>query len=307
MTEKKSGIVVVGSMNMDLSVNTAEFPKAGETVFGSSILQSPGGKGANQAVAAALVGGQVSLIAMRGDDAYGELLAQLAEKAGVDVSLIHSSREEKTGTAVITVDSRGENTIVISPGANSLMAPEVVESSLLAAKAPAVVSVIGEISISAMKQALLTARQIGAESVLNPSPYDSSVLDILNLATVLVVNQHEASAITGIPDPTSDWTGTLARFIALGSKVVIVTLGADGAMILDCSSEDPPLKVEAVKVQAVDTTGCGDAFAGALCVEIAAGKNIVDAVQFAVQVASYAATSAGAQSSYGTRKQVQGN
>jgi ribokinase len=298
-------LVVVGAMNMDLAVATQELPKKGESVLGSSILQSPGGKGANQAVAAALVGGTVSLISMRGDDQYGRELIDSAIASGVDVSLVQVSDEELTGTAVIAVDSHGDNMIVISPGANSLITPEIASANLKNAKDVSVVSICGELPLPTIKAALETAGPLGAISVLNLSPYNPAALEFLGLAKVLVVNQHEAADITGIPNPLQDWPATIAGFAALGCSTVVVTLGADGAMILDClDPSSAPIKVDSIKVNAVDTTGCGDAFTGAMCVELANGKDISTAVKFAVQVAAYAATSAGAQRSYGTREQI---
>ena len=298
-------LVVVGAMNMDLAVATQELPKKGESVLGSSILQSPGGKGANQAVAAALVGGTVSLISMRGDDQYGRELIDSAIASGVDVSLVQVSDEELTGTAVIAVDSHGDNMIVISPGANSLITPEIASANLKNAKDVSVVSICGELPLPTIKASLETAGALGAISVLNLSPYNPAALEFLGLAKVLVVNQHEAADITGIQNPLQDWPATIAGFAALGCSTVVVTLGADGAMILDClDPSSAPIKVDSIKVNAVDTTGCGDAFTGAMCVELANGKDISTAVKFAVQVAAYAATSAGAQRSYGTREQI---
>ena len=298
-------LVVVGAMNMDLAVSTQELPKKGESVLGSSILQSPGGKGANQAVAAALVGGTVSLISMRGDDQYGRELIDSARQSGVDVSLVQVSDQELTGTAVIAVDSHGDNMIVISPGANSLITPDIASAKLKLAKDVSVISICGELPLPTIKASLETANELGATSVLNLSPYNPAALEFLRLAKVLVVNQHEAADITGVSNPLQDWPATTSGFAALGCSTVVVTLGADGAMILNCLDQKaPPVKVDSVKVTAVDTTGCGDAFTGAMCVELANGKDISTAVKFAVQVAAFAATSAGAQRSYGTLQQI---
>lgn len=298
-------IAIVGAMNMDLAVATKELPKKGESVLGSSILQSAGGKGANQAVAAALVGGSVNLISMRGDDAHGEALIAAAQKSGVDTSLVQISQDTATGTAVIAVDSHGDNMIVISPGANAQITPQIARENLLKAGELSVVSICGELALPAIQSALETAKEIGATSVLNLSPYNPDAIALLPLTSVLVVNQHEAADITGVPDPRADWPATIAGFKKVGSTQVVVTLGAEGAMILDCTDENSkPVHVEAIKVKAVDTTGCGDAFTGSLCVELAAGAQMVDAVKFAVKAAGFAAKKAGAQISYGTREQI---
>lgn len=304
-TKNASAIAVVGAMNMDLSVTTKELPKKGESVLGSTIVQSAGGKGANQAVAAALVGGNVTLVSMCGDDLYGEQLVDAATEAGVNMKLVGVDASEKTGTAVIAVDSHGDNMIVISPGANSLITPQIAEKGLRAITDLTVVSICGEVPLSTIKASLITAQEIGATSVLNLSPYNPDAISLLPLASVLVVNQHEAADITGIADPLADWLATTAAFKKVGSQTVVVTLGEDGAMILDCIDENfVPTKVDAIEVKAVDTTGCGDAFTGSLCVELAAGASMVDAVQFAVKVAGIAATASGAQKSYRTREHV---
>ena len=293
-------------MNMDVVVTTAKLPQKGESVIGSPIQLYPGGKGANQAVAAALVGASTSLISMRGDDEYGRSLLKSIDAAGVDTSLIAVSESESTGTAVIVVDSHGDNTIVISPGANNHITEQVASESLLQVDRPGVVSVCGELQLATIKAALETAAELGATSVLNLSPYNRNAIALLPLAHVLVVNQHEAADITGLPIVAADWRATAEAFAAVGSTLVVVTLGADGAVVLDCQNpEAAPFKVDAIKIQAVDTTGCGDAFTGSLCAELASGKSLTEAVTFAVQVAGFAATSAGAQVSYGTRSQIE--
>lgn len=303
MTAKR--IAVVGAMNMDLVSNVLELPNKGESVLGSSISELPGGKGANQAVAAALVGGDSVFISMRGDDAFGESLIESVLAAGVDVSLVGVSTTDSTGTAMIVVDSNGDNMITISPGANTLISPEIARESLLAVGNLEIVSVCGELPLSTIRSSLETAREVKVKSVLNLSPYNPSAIDLLALTSVLVVNQHEAAAITGIRDPQSNWPATMHAFKDLGSTDVVVTLGENGAVILNCAKENfEPVKIDAVQVTAMDTTGCGDAFTGALCVELALGNSLEVGVGFAVQVAGYAAASAGAQVSYGTRAEV---
>lgn len=303
MTVKK--IAVVGAMNMDLVSRVAELPKKGESVLGSSISELPGGKGANQAVAAALVGGEAVFISMRGNDAFGDSLVNSVEASGVDVSLVGVSESASTGTAMIVVDSNGDNMITISPGANSLITPEIASESLMSAGVIEIVSVCGELLLATISKSLETAKKKNSRSVLNLSPYNPKAIELLAMTSVLVVNQHEAADITGVRNPASDWSATMTAFRELGSRDVVVTLGEQGAVILDCTVENfVPILVGAVKVTAIDTTGCGDAFTGALCVELSAGQSMVNAVEFAVKVAGYAAASAGAQVSYGTRAQV---
>lgn len=290
---------------MDLVSNVLELPNKGESVLGSSISELPGGKGANQAVAAALVGGDSVFISMRGDDAFGESLIESVSAAGVDVSLVGVSTTDSTGTAMIVVDSNGDNMITISPGANGQITPEIARESLLSIGELAIVSICGELPLPTIRSSLETAAEVGVRSVLNLSPYNPSAIDLLALTSVLVVNQHEAANITGVSDPQSNWSATMSAFRNLGSTDVVVTLGENGAVILKCAVENSgPTKIDAVQVTAIDTTGCGDAFTGALCAELALGNLLEVGVSFAVQAAGFAAASAGAQVSYGTRAEV---
>ncbi len=305
VNRKRSAVAIVGSMNMDLAVTTNSLPSPGETVVGSSIVQSPGGKGANQAVAASLLGAKVSLIAMTGDDNFGKVLVDSALSAGVDVSLVHTDYRAKTGTAIITVDAEAENTIVISPGANEALMPSLVRASLLKADDLAVVSACLEVPIETVTEALRSGREFGATTVLNLSPFDRKSAGLVALSDILIVNQHELSELLQMRVEDTDWIQIKKELKAMSAKVVLVTLGSDGCVILDCNNSDSEIvKIDAHKVEAVDTTGCGDAFAGAICSELAAGSNIFEAAKFASRVASYAAKSFGAQNSYGTRAQV---
>lgn len=301
----RNAITVVGSMNMDLSVSTHNLPKPGETVVGGALNQSPGGKGANQAVAAALLGAKVSLIAMTGDDSFGKALVDSALSAGVDTSLVQVDFMKNTGTAVITVDSNAENTIVISPGANQSLSPSLAKACLFNAGEISVLSACMEVPHATVEEALRTGRELGAMTILNLSPFDRTALNLLPLADVLLVNRHELEEIVGEDVVNAGWLTAKASLGNLGSKSVVVTLGAEGAVILECDKENSlPLPVQAFKVQPVDTTGCGDAFAGAICSELAAGATLQEAAEFAAKVASYAARFPGAQNSYGTRAQI---
>lgn len=305
LNRMRHAIAVVGSMNMDLAVTTQTLPRPGETVVGSSLVQSPGGKGANQAVSAALLGGKVSLIAMTGDDNFGKLLVDSAMTAGVDVDLVQVDYKEKTGTAVITVDASAENTIVISPGANKSLMPSLVRACLLKAGELAVVSACLEVPYETVLESLKTGREIGAITVLNLSPFARISINLIPFADVLIVNQHELAEIIGEGEVELGWVACRDALKKVGAKSAVVTLGADGAVVLDCDDTTiEPVIVDAIKVQAIDTTGCGDAFAGAICAELASGATLGEAAKFAARAASYAAKFPGAQNSYGTRAQV---
>ncbi|MBA8989591.1 ribokinase [Curtobacterium pusillum] len=277
-------IVVVGSLNADLVVRTERFPKPGETVQGSDLAILPGGKSANQAVAAGRLGGTVRLIGAVGDDGNGALLRDSVAAAGVETTHVAVREGVATGTAVITVDSAGENTIVISAGANGTLTPDDVPAD--AFEGAGVLGLCLEVSIDVVLAAARAARAAGVTVLTNLSPFGAVPQELLDLTDVLLVNEHEA--------------------VSLGEHGVrrsIVTRGGAGCTVHD--GDDDPVSVDAVRVEPVDTTGCGDAFMGAVALRLAAGDSLVDAARFAVGVGAYAATKPGAQSSYPTASELE--
>ncbi|MFI7007000.1 ribokinase [Streptomyces sp. NPDC050145] len=291
-------LLVVGSANADLVVGVERRPGAGETVLGSDLVVHPGGKGANQAVAAAKLGARTALLARVGDDGHGRLLRESMESAGVDTSGVLVGGAP-TGVALITVDPSGDNSIVVSPGANGRLTPDDVRAARELFAAAPVVSTLLEIPLDTVAE---VARSLadGARLVLNPSPPAPLPGEVLAVCDPLIVNEHEAAVILGTePGATpEEWATAL---LALGPRSVVVTLGSEGALVADASGAR---RVASVKVEAVDTTGAGDAFTAALAWRLGTGASLADAAAYAARVGAAAVTKEGAQASYPTADEV---
>ncbi|MFZ4894956.1 ribokinase [Plantibacter sp. Mn2098] len=315
---QSSRIVVVGSLNADLVVHTARFPQPGETLLGSELTVVPGGKGANQAVAAGRLGGSVSMVGAVGDDPHGRLLLDSLRDSGVDVDHIDRLHGVATGTAVITVDDAGENTIIVSPGANGTLGVDAADSTVVdrvttVLDGAGVLCLCLEIPMETVLASAKLARDAGALVLLNLSPYGPVPEELLELTDVLLVNEHEAVDLAGTTaradggaasdDGSVDWDATASALGTLGVDRVVITTGAAGSVVVDGAR--PIVAVPSPKVTAVDTTGCGDAFMGSLALRLANGDELVDAARFASTVGSYAATGAGAQASYPTPAQLE--
>ncbi|MEW9871555.1 ribokinase [Arthrobacter sp. HS15c] len=307
--EKGGRIVVVGSLNADLTIYCERLPLPGETVHGTGFAVNPGGKSANQAVAASLLGADVSLIGAVGDDANGEMLLSSAAGAGVDVGHVRSV-PEATGVAVIAVDAHGENNIIISAGANGTLSPADVSAAADAFDGAAVVCLCLEVSPETVEAAARAGHNAGATVLLNLSPYAGISQELAELADVLLVNAHEASLFLGsgdVPDAAmpgaaaddADWDRIRGRFAERGLDRVLVTLGADGSVVLDSQAAGPKVtRIAPTAVKAVDTTGAGDAFTGAVAARLAAGDPLAAAAAFASVAAALAATRKGTQAAY---------
>ncbi|MCC3653915.1 MULTISPECIES: ribokinase [Streptomyces] len=288
-------LLVVGSANADLVIGVDRRPGAGETVLGSDLAVHPGGKGANQAVAAARLGARTALLARVGGDAYGRLLLDAQRAAGVDTVGVLVG-EEPTGVAVITVDAAGDNSIVVSPGANARLEPGDIRAAGSLLASARVVSAQLEIPMAAVAEAV-RSRAPGARLVLNASPPAQLPPQVLAACDPLVVNEHEALALlAGHPAAEADepaaWASAL---LSRGPRSVVITLGAAGALAAD---RNGVVTVPAPRVAVVDTTGAGDAFTGALAWRLSAGDGLETAVRYAVRVGSAACARAGAQSSF---------
>ena len=299
-------IVVVGSLNADLTIYCERLPLPGETVHGTGFAVNPGGKSANQAVAASLLGGAVSLVGAVGADANGDMLLSSAAGAGVDISGVRTSATEATGVAVIAVDANGENNIIISAGANGTLTPADVAAAAETFDRAAVVCLCLEVSLDTVEAAARAGHDAGATVLLNLSPYAEIPQQLADLTDVLLVNAHEASLFLGsaeIPGSdadVSDWEAVRLHFAERGLQRVLVTLGADGSMVLDslAPSGQQLVRVAPIKVKAVDTTGAGDAFTGAVAARLAAGAPLADAAAFASIAAALATTRKGTQAAY---------
>ncbi|MDF7663255.1 ribokinase [Bifidobacterium sp. ESL0763] len=301
-------ISIVGSMNADYTVTTERLPQPGETLNGGPLQILPGGKSGNQAAVAARIGANVTMFGAVGSDANGDFLLGRLQDAGVDTSHVRHVGGA-SGTTVITVDAKGENTIIYSAGSNAKVDMDYVNSqkeTLLAS------SVLGLCLESPMETVTATAKMChdaGIKVLLNDSPFTAELPEeLIRYADVLLVNEHEMAQLLGIGEPEdgdwlgSDWGAIAASMHEFGFKEAIVTLGGDGAVVIDADGSTH--HVEAATVDAKDTTGCGDAFMGTLLAGLSSGLSIRDSASLAVYVAGYAATNYGAQASYGTGEEI---
>lgn len=299
-TPDRYDLLVVGSANADLVIGVERRPAPGETVLGSDLAVHPGGKGANQAVAAARLGARTALLARVGDDAHGRLLRESQEAAGVDTGGVLVGGAP-TGVALITVDPSGDNSIVVSPGANARLTPKDIRAARPLFDAARVVSVQLEIPLDTVAE---TARTLapGTRLVLNPSPPAALPGHVLTACDPLVLNEHEARHLLGdeAGDTPQDWARAL---LALGPRSVVVTLGSAGALVADTRTGEF-VGVPSPEVEAVDTTGAGDAFTAALAWRLGLGEDLTVAAAFAVRVGAAAVTRRGAQESFPTADEV---
>ncbi|WP_016699622.1 ribokinase [Actinoalloteichus spitiensis] len=300
------GVLVVGSANADLVVSVDRRPGPGETVLGSDTTVAPGGKGANLAVAAARLGARVALLAAVGADQHGELLRASLRDAGVATDLVRAD-ERPTGVAYITVTADGENSIVVAPGANSSVSESDVEGASRRIATAAVLSCSLEVPLPAVRRAVRLASGAGVRVVVNLSPVADLGDDVLGALDPLIVNEHEASQLLAsarpgppgadpVGPPSSRARRTARDLLALGPRSAVVTLGAAGAVVAERGAD--PLVVPAPRVRAVDSTGAGDAFAGALVARLAGGASLAEAARTAVAAAALSVTRPGAQPSF---------
>ena len=294
-------IVVVGSLNQDLVVPVARFPAPGETVLGGDYARHPGGKGANQAVAAARAGGRVTMVGRVGDDAFGHALRAALRADGVDDVGVRTTPERPTGVAFITVDAAGQNTIVVASGANAALTPDDLDPH--AFHDASVLLLQLEVPLATVLAAARAGRAAGARVVLNLAPARPLGPDELADVDVLVVNETEAAVVTGL-DVAAVARDPAAALRALTDLVpaAVVTLGADGAA---WRADGVPGEVRGHRVAAIDTTAAGDAFVGALAVRLGAGAGLAEAVTYGNAAGALATTRAGAQTSLATATEIE--
>jgi len=286
-------IAVFGSLNMDFVVRVEKLPAPGETVLGSEFVTLPGGKGANQAYAAARLGAKVRMIGAVGKDVFGAQLKQNLASVGVDVSLVAEHDFEPTGVALISVDAQGQNCIVVAPGANG--AVPVLDSSAFRDVRVALFQL--ETPLASVEGALAAARAQGAITILDPAPAQPLSPSLLKLVDILTPNETEAAQLTGL-QPSSD-IETIAR--RLGVATVILKLGANGCFVY---REGAGRHYPGFCIEAVDTTAAGDTFNGALGFALADGQPFDQAIRFANAAAAISVTRAGAQASAPSREEV---
>jgi len=298
----KPRITVVGSSNIDIVVKAERIPKPGETVVGGDFVMVPGGKGANQAVCAARLGADVALVARVGDDAFGRMSLENFQKCGVNSNYVITDSEHPNGIALIAVDSKGENAIVVAPGANHALNPQDVERAKPFIETSDALVVQLEIPLDTVERAVELAKLLGIRVILNPAPVRPLSKELLAKVDVLVPNEHEAAHLVGAESSEHLDPQSAARQLrALGLQAVVITLGSAGVFVASDYCEE---FIEAFKVKAVDTTAAGDAFTGALACAVSEGKTLVEAARFAAKVAAISVTRMGAQSSMPSREEV---
>ena len=291
-------LVVVGSLNMDLVVRAPRHPRPGETLIGSQFQTFPGGKGANQAVAAARLGAAVRLIGRVGQDAFGDALLQTVGQDGVDTSFISRDPQAASGVALITLDEAGQNTIVVASGANMRVSPEDIQQAAAAFEGADLLLMQLECPLEAVEAAAELAQRRGIPVVLNPAPARPLPASLLAKIDYLLPNQTELQALA---EGETDVSAAAARLRKNGVRNLVVTLGEEGALLVTDNTEQ---KFDAYKVPVVDTVAAGDAFTAAFCVALMEGKSLPEAVQWGNAAGAIAVTRPGAQPSMPKREEL---
>ena len=288
-------ILVIGSSNTDMTVKTKELPRPGETVLGGAFTMGPGGKGANQAVAARRLGGDVKFICKVGKDIFGDNAVAGYAAEGLDTSGIIRS-ELPSGVALISVDEHAENCIVVASGANADFTVADVEASRKAIEECSILLLQLEIPVPSVVAAARMAHEADAQVVLNPAPACELPEELFKYIDIFIPNETELSTFSGMPVSDADSAAAAARKMqSMGVGRLIVTMGSKGALIVE--TDGSTVFVPARKVKAVDTTAAGDTFCGALCVAVSEGKSLEEAAQFAASASALTVQKMGAQNS----------
>jgi len=296
-------VLVVGSYNEGLTVLGGRLPKLGETVIGDHFDMGPGGKGSNQAIQIARLGGDVEFFVKIGQDVFGEEAAQLFEKEGIGTHYMKIDPEAHTGAAVICVDNDGHNLISVAPGANYRITPEELDEVPDLFDNCAYLLMVLEIPISVVYHATEKAKEKGVTVILNPAPAQKLDPKYLSMIDILTPNETETEVITGMP--VTDVESAMAagrKLVDQGLKAALITMGETGSVLV---SKDQEKHFPAPEIKAVDTTGAGDAFNGGLVYALAAGKSIEDAIDFASKVGAYSVTSIGVVPGLATMKDIE--
>ena len=298
----KNKIVVVGSSNVDLIMKMHHLPEKGETVTGAKFMQVYGGKGANQAVAAARAGGNVTFVSCVGEDAYTPQMVQNYIKDGIDTSFVFQEKGVASGHALIMVDDSGENIISVASEANNLLLPEKIDVASPVFNDAAMIVMQYEIPEETVKYVIDYANRKNIPVLWNCAPASAFDLSYIPKINILVLNEVEAGFLAGIPiENESDAEKASQKLVDSGVEKVIITLGSKGAFVV---TETEKVSVPAFKVEAVDTTAAGDTFCGAFAVALVEGKSLKDALQFASAAAAISVTRIGAQPSAPTRIEI---
>ena len=293
----KAKVVVIGSSNTDMTIKGDRLPKPGETVLGGEFRMGPGGKGANQAVAAQRLGADVSFICKVGRDIFGDNAIAGYQKEGIDCSRILRS-DKASGTALILVDGNAENCIAVAPGANADLTPEDVDSVADVIRSADYLILQLEIPVESVLRAAKIAHEAGVYVILNPAPACHLPDELFGYISLITPNQTESALLSGVED---NLDAAVERLMQLGVKDVVVTLGSKGSLVI---SEGAKTLVPSLKVKAVDTTAAGDTFCGALCVALSEGCSLVDAAGFATKASALTVQKMGAQDSIPFRSDI---
>lgn len=293
----KAKVVVIGSSNTDMTIKGDRLPKPGETVLGGEFRMGPGGKGANQAVAAQRLGADVSFICKVGRDIFGDNAIAGYQKEGIDCSRILRS-DKASGTALILVDGNAENCIAVAPGANADLTPEDVDSVADVIRSADYLILQLEIPVESVLRAAKIAHEAGVYVILNPAPACHLPDELFGYISLITPNQTESALLSGVGD---NLDAAVEKLMQLGVKDVVVTLGSKGSLVI---SEGAKTLVPSLKVKAVDTTAAGDTFCGALCVALSEGCSLVDAARFATKASALTVQKMGAQDSIPFRSDI---
>lgn len=298
-------IVVVGSSNTDMVVKTSHLPAGGETVLGGDFFMNAGGKGANQAVAAARYGNRVVFVAKTGDDLFGRQVRESMKQDGIVTDYVFVDEEHPSGVALITIDSKAENCIVVASGANMHLTPADIDVAAAEIKSADIVLMQLETPVETVAYVAKMAAEVGVLVVLNPAPAPSEPLgaELMKNLFLITPNRSEASRISGVEINDIESAQRAAKLIYdMGPRNVIITLGSEGSLVYDGASF---MLVEAKKVEAVDTTAAGDTYNGVLVSVLAEGHPVIDAVREANVAAAISVTRMGAQPAAPTRAEIE--
>lgn len=301
--QERPKIVVVGSLHMDLTVRTEKIPRIGETMLGKQFIMSPGGKGANQAVAAAKLGAEVTLVGRVGADVLGRELIKNAKGNGIDTSYIVVDRETATGVALIMVDEKGNNIIAVASGADMRCCMEDIDRAEKVIKSSDTLSIQLEIPLPVVEYAIDKAFREEVKVILNPSPAQQLPDELLRKVYVLTPNRKEAEVLSGCKVTSVRAAKMVAEKIRKrGVENIIITLGRNGAIV---ATEQETVHVRGIEVNTVDATGAGDAFCGTLAVAISSGKELKEAVMYSNCAGALATTKIGAQEALPTTSELE--
>jgi ribokinase len=295
-------IVVIGSSNTDMVIKSRKLPAPGETILGGTFLMNPGGKGANQAVAAARLHGKVTFVAKTGNDIFGSEAKHLFDKEQIDTRFLISDENNPSGVALINVDENGENSIVVASGSNGTLSAYDINEEVFKTEPDDIFLMQLEIPVGTVEFVAQKAAGNGNRVILNPAPARKLSNDLLSCLYMIIPNETEAEILTGIKVTDAESAEKASRKLyAKGVKNVVITMGGTGAFLFTPSNSR---MISVVPVKAIDTTAAGDVFCGALAVALSEGKNIEEAVVFANKAAAISVTRMGAQASAPYRHEV---